>query len=101
MSIPSSCIRHAQDGGSSLPSSILNALVQDADSCSPENIKKVFCSQSVILMLRYALNPQGTHCNLLKQVNELNSKLVSPKQVMQLLQHSGARPMSNDELIRL
>lgn len=86
---------------SGFSSEVAGTLVEDVDSRSPEAIKKVFCSQSVVLMLRHSLNPYGKHGNLLKQINEMNSKLVSPKQVMGLLSHWGAQEMSNDELARL
>ena len=31
---------------------IFNALAEDEETVDPEKIKKVFCSQSVVLMLR-------------------------------------------------
>lgn len=31
-------------------------MAEDEDSTDPERIKKVFCSQSVVLMLRYVEN---------------------------------------------
>lgn len=33
-------------------STIFNVLAEDEDSVDPDKIKKVFCSQSVVLMLR-------------------------------------------------
>jgi hypothetical protein len=82
-------------------SEVAKTLVDDVDSRSPEGIKKVFCSQSVILMLRHSLDPNGRHGSMLKQINEMNSKLVSPKQVMGILSCGGAQEMSNDELAGL
>lgn len=83
-------------------SGVVSTLVEDADSRSPEGIKKVFCSQSVVLMLRHALSPDGRHADLLRHINEVNSKLVSPRHVMEILTRQGcAQEMSNDELARL
>ncbi len=64
----------------------------------PEKIKKVFCSQSVVLMLRYALDAEGQHSGLLQTLTRLNSRLVSPKQIHGILESYGASPLSNDEL---
>lgn len=64
-------------------------------------IKKVFCSQSVILMLRYALESNGPNAKLLESVNAVNSRLVSPKQVAEMLQMHGAVPIDNDVLSRM
>ncbi len=84
-----------------MSSSILNTLVEDTDAQHPEKIKKVFCSQSVVLMLRYALDPLGQHSALLMSLNALNSRLVSPRQVHLLLRDYGAVPLSNEELSTL
>ena len=63
------------------------------------NVPKVFCSQSVVLMLRYALDAYGKNLGLLKTLHEINSRLVSPKQVCNILQmHGRARIMTNEEL---
>ena len=93
--------RLLHQGTRSLSSSLFNALVEDADASRPESIKKVFCSQSVVLMLRHSLDPDGRHSGLLQTLKSLNSKLVSPKQVHNILQDYGAAPMSNDELSTL
>lgn len=86
---------------SSFSSQVINTLVEDADSRSPEGIKRVFCSQSVVLMLRHALNPYGAHGKLLEHINSVNSKLVSPKQVVEMLVSHGAEEMCNEELALL
>jgi hypothetical protein len=49
-------------------------------------------------MLRHGLDPQGKHSALLESLNRVNSRLVSPRQVMLLLESFGAFPISNDQL---
>lgn len=80
---------------------MLNVLVEDTDAFRPEQIKKVFCSQSVVLMLRHALDPSGRHDELLKTLNMLNSKLVSPRQLHCILSEYGAASLSNEDLATL
>jgi hypothetical protein len=77
---------------------MLDLLVEDRDALHPEKISKVFCSQSVVLMLRNALDPEGQHSGLLATLNNLNSRLVSPKQVDGILREYGAVPLSNEDL---
>ena len=85
----------------SISSAIFNMLVEDTCPSVPQDIKKVFCSQSVVLMLRYALDPEGLHSGLLERLNSLNSRLVSPKQVQDILVGFGATDLSNTELSAL
>jgi hypothetical protein len=85
----------------SFASSVADILVEDQDATNPDNIKKVFCSQSVVLMLRHALDPEGSHAGLLATLNQLNSRLVSPKQVDTILRDYGAVPLTNEELSSL
>lgn len=75
--------------------------MEDCETQQPEEIKKVFCSQSVVLMLRYALDEEGRHAGLLQTLKSLNSKLVSPKQVQDILLSFGATKLTNDELSTL
>ena len=85
--------------GKKFMSAFFNALAEDEDNAlQPEKIKKVFCSQSVVLMLRYALDAQGQHATLLENLSNLNSRLVSPRQVHDILVAHGASKMSNEEL---
>lgn len=80
-------------------SAFFNVLAEDDDTAlQPEKIKKVFCSQSVVLMLRYALDAQGKHGALLENLTKLNSRLVSPKQIHDILLAYGANSMSNEHL---
>ena len=72
--------------------------MDDKDCSKPDEIKKVFCSQSVVLMLRYALDPEGQHSGLLQTMLGLNSRLVSPKQVEEVLKSYGAVSITNEEL---
>jgi hypothetical protein len=78
---------------------MFDVMAEDLHSTAhPDKIKKVFCSQSVVLMLRHGLDPQGKHSALLESLNRVNSRLVSPRQVMLLLESFGAFPISNDQL---
>lgn len=85
----------------SFASSVFNLLVEDRECSIPQDIKKVFCSQSVVLMLRYALDADGRHSGLLERLNSLNSRLVSPKQVQEILVSFGATDVSNEDLAGL
>ena len=85
----------------SMCSAFFDTIADDLDVCHPESIKKVFCSQSVVLMLKYALDPEGSHSGLLRKLRSLNSRLVSPKQVQDILREYGASEISNDELAHL
>jgi hypothetical protein len=79
--------------------SIFDVMAEDLhDTDHPERIKKVFCSQSVVLMLRNALDPNGKNSGLLQSLQRVNSRLVSPKQVKTLLECYGAVSISNDHL---
>ena len=49
-------------------------------------------------MLRYALDPEGQHSGLLQTMLGLNSRLVSPKQVEEVLKSYGAVSITNEEL---
>lgn len=78
------------DGGGSVKSGI-----------DPKSIQKVFCSQSVVLMLRNALDPSGSNAELLGELQLLNSRTVSPKQVCDILLRHGAKELENEELLSL
>lgn len=68
--------------------------VQDAAS-----ISRVFCSQSVVLMLRECLDSQGIHKDLLERLQSVNSRLASPRQVHNLLlTYEGSELISNKEV---
>jgi hypothetical protein len=99
----SACLQRlrAGSGSKSFASSVADILVEDQDATNPDKIKKVFCSQSVVLMLRHALDPEGRHAGLLATLNQLNSRLVSPKQMDIILRDYGAVPLSNEELSSL
>jgi hypothetical protein len=76
----------------------LKTMVQDefSESSLP---KKVFCSQSVLLMLRNCLDPSGIHGGLVDSLKPLNSRLTSPKMVNdRLLAHPFTYDISNREL---
>lgn len=61
--------------------------------------KKVFCSQSVVLMLRNCLDPSGIHGGLVDSLKNLNSRLTSPKMVHdRLVAHPFTYDISNKEL---
>jgi hypothetical protein len=51
--------------------------------------------------LRYALDPNGKNSGLLQTLSGLNSRLVSPRQVHNVLEAYGATPLSNKELAAL
>ncbi len=91
--------RHSSAHGSQ---GFLETMVPDVDAKHPKSIQKVFCSQSVVLMLRFALDPSGQQAALLEVLQRLNSKLVSPKQICQIVRvHAAARLMPNEELYAL
>jgi hypothetical protein len=81
---------------------MFDAMVEDEDpSIKPEDIKSVFCSQSVVLMLRHALDPSGAHSGLRSSLCSLNSRLVSPRQLRDLLVSYGAAEISNQKLAEM
>lgn len=78
---------------------MFNSMVEDEDlHTQPERIKSVFCSQSVVLMLRYGLDPTGPHSGLLQALSQVNSRLVSPRQLKDLLVTYGATEIPNSHL---
>lgn len=87
----------------SLFKDILQDVEVDAENKMLEGSKKkVFCSQSVALMLRECLDPEGIHGPLVEKLALLNSRLVSPKMVFGCIQdHPFCEAMSNRELQRL
>jgi hypothetical protein len=90
------------DKSNNLVASVFDVMAEDVhDTSHPENIKKVFCSQSVVLMLRHALDARGKHSGLVDSMSRINSRLVSPRQVQSLLQAFGATPLSNKQLSRM
>ena len=68
-----------------------------------EKPRKVFCSQSVVLMLRECLDEEnGTHAMLVERLKKLNSRLVSPKMVFDILEdHPFAHVITNSELMQM
>lgn len=93
----------APKGRSTAPkfASFMSPLLQDvnADGQMP---KSVFCSQSVVLMLRECLNAQGIHAALVERLKQLNSRLVSPKMVFDMLQdHPFTEVINNTQLVKL
>lgn len=63
---------------------------------------RVFCSQSVALMLRECLDPEGIHAPLVEKLKHLNSRLVSPKMVFECIHEDPfAVIISNKELRKL
>ena len=64
--------------------------------------KKVFCSQSVMLMIRHCLDASGIHKSLVESFYQLNSRLTSPKMVHdRLAAHPFTYTISNRELCKL
>lgn len=91
----------APKGSSTAPrfASAVSPILQDVAAVLP---KKVFCSQSVVLMLRECLCPYGIHSDLVQRLERLNSRLVSPKMVFDIVKdHPFADVMSNVELLKL
>lgn len=92
----------APKGRSSAPkfASFMSPLLQDVDG--DQMPRSVFCSQSVVLMLRECLNPQGIHGVLVERLKQLNSRLVSPKMVFDILQeHPFTEVISNAQLAKI
>jgi hypothetical protein len=78
--------------------SMMSPLIQDVESTP----KKVFCSQSVVLMLRECLDDCGIHAGIVEKVRQLNSRLVSPKMVFDIMQnHPFAEVITNTQLMKL
>lgn len=50
---------------------------------------------------RYALDPNGRHAKLVETLHQINSRLVSPLQVHQILEAYGARSITHDQLAAL
>jgi hypothetical protein len=83
-------------------SQILHAKISGDDVKSETEIQKVFCSQSVVLMLRSGLDCEGLHKDLVHSLQAMNSRLSSPREVHNLLlQHPANSVMSNHELLCL
>ena len=96
----------SQDSAASNPakrafSTIFNAIVDDSDEKElkdPSKIKKIFCSQSIVLMLRYGLDPKGRHAALHQALHAVKSRLMSPKHVRDMLVAHGAVDLENEQL---
>ena len=88
---------------------VLKVIVQDTDdlpsSSSSSSLfcpKKIFCSQSVVLMLRHCLDAAGKHGNLVEKLACFNSRLTSPKMVFSLLEtYEAAYRIDNEGLYLL
>lgn len=92
----------APKGKESAPkfASIISPLLQDVQH--DERPKKVFCSQSVVLMMRECLDGNGMHASLVERMQGLNSRLVSPKMVYDIMrEHLFTRVITNEELMRI
>ena len=57
-----------QGPGRRLLSSVFNVLADDDEPRDPAKIKKVFCSQSVVLMLRYFVSTPESNNKLIEQI---------------------------------
>lgn len=80
--------------------SMMRPLIPDVQPEHPVN--KVFCSQSVVLMLRECLHPEGIHAAVVEKLGKLNSRLVSPKMVFDILQeHPFTEIITNTQLSKL
>lgn len=75
----------------------VDTIVQDVPlGVKPENLSSVFCSQAALLVCRECLDPQGVHQGMLMEMNTINSRLVSPRDLYVLLQKYAA-PVSNED----
>lgn len=81
-------------------SDFLKAMVTDVDGSDSSSCSKIFCSQSVVLMLRECLDEEaGAHKELVQRLKRMNSRLVSPRMVFNHLSvHPLTRVISNEEL---
>lgn len=85
-----------------------NVLMASA-MCETEDVadtfpRKVFCSQSVVLMLRTCLDASegALHANLVQRMHGINSRLASPKEVFSMLEdHKHTVAIPNEELMDL
>lgn len=95
--------KDGEKGSSSSSSTLLDIFAEDvAQGTDPSKIKKIFCSQSVVLMLRYALDPNGKHAELVRALDSINSRLVSPKQVCNMLKkHCKTYELTKEEVASL
>lgn len=78
-------------------------LIAGRDVKSVSDVSRIFCSQSVVLMLRECLNEQGLHGSMVQELRGMNSTLASPQMVLKVLErHSpSCWSMDNEELKRL
>jgi hypothetical protein len=83
-------------------SNVLKAMFKDVGEDMQHPPYRVFCSQSVVLMLRQCLNAQGIHKDLVDRLHLLNSRLVSPKMVFNhLQQHPFTFVITNADLQKI
>lgn len=66
----------------------MNTMCEDIDGSDPTTIKQVYCSQAMVLMMRYCLNPDS-NAELLKEINALNSRAVTPHALFNVIKRYG------------
>lgn len=78
-----------------------NTMCEDIDGTDPTKITSVYCSQAVVLLLRYCLNPES-NAELLHEINKLNSRHVTPHKLFETVKNLGrectAASLITDEL---
>lgn len=70
---------------------------QDVDGTRPDNIRTVFCSQAAVLCLRECCDPDGENGELVKKLQQMNSRLVNPEALHQLVMEHG-HVVTNEKL---
>lgn len=75
----------------------IDTMVPDIDASNPTSIKKLYCSQACLLVLRENLN-EVIASQLLKVLKPLNSRLTSPCKLFHVVEHH-SRPMQNRVLL--
>ena len=78
----------------------LDMLIDDVDSSIPAKIKKVYCSQIGVLAMRECLDPDGPNSEMLKRLRALNSRLVSPQKLHDIVCEFG-HDVDGDALLEL
>ena len=82
-------------------STFVNVMVQDIDlGTDPRKVSSVYCSQAAVLMLRECLNSSGSLQNLVGELKDTNSRLVSPHRLCSIFRRY-AKPISNESLFSL
>jgi hypothetical protein len=78
-----------------LPTSLMRIMEDDIDSSNVANITSLFCSQSVIVVLKNCLNND----NLLQgTIQNVNSRLTTPQMLYDILQSEGLKHCNADFL---